>query len=295
MSDVHRVRVSDGAPARLDAWLRAHVPDLSRRLLRALVADGAVRVNGRRVRKGMRVVAGDVVELPDLPPLAPEPDVPLRVLYEDAAIVAVDKPGGVRGHALDPRQRGTIAAALLARHPELAEVGDRLAPGLVHRLDTGTSGVLVAARTAAVHRALRDAFRGHGVAKRYVAVVAGVPHPGTTVDAPLAHDPHDRRRMRVARGVDRAWPARTTVVAVEPRGPRALVEVEIRTGVTHQIRVHLAHLGHPVVGDALYGGPPGALAPHRHALHARRIALPAPTPAIEAPIPADLLELMGGS
>jgi 23S rRNA pseudouridine1911/1915/1917 synthase len=201
----------------------------------------------------------------------------------------------VRGHALDPRQHGTIAAALVARHPELAEVGDRLAPGLVHRLDTGTSGVLIAARTPVAHRDLRAAFRRHAVAKRYVAVVAGTPRAGTIVDEPLAHDPRDRRRMRLARGDERAWPARTVVVAVEPHGTRAIVELEIRTGVTHQIRAHLAHLGHPVIGDALYGGPPGGLAPHRHALHARRIVLPAPTPAIEAPIPADLLALVGGA
>ncbi len=295
MSDDRRVRVIAAAPTRLDAWLRAHVPDLSRRLVRALVAEGAVRVNGRRARKGTHVVAGDVVELPDVPALPPEPDVPLDVLYEDEAIVAVDKPGGVRGHALDPRQRGTIAAALLARRPELAEVGDRLAPGLVHRLDTGTSGVLIAARTPDVHRALRAAFRRHAVAKRYVAVVVGAPRAGTIIDEPLAHDPRDRRRMHLAHGDERAWPARTAVVAVDPHGTRALVEIEIRTGVTHQIRAHLAHLGHPVIGDALYGGPPGALAPHRHALHAWRVALPAPTPVIEAPIPAELLALVGSA
>src|SRR5262249_3472397 len=161
-------------------------------------ADGAVLVNGRPGQKGTRVAEGDVVELPAVAPLEAEPDVPLHVLYEEANVIAIDKPGGVPGHAIDPRQRGTMAAALPARPPGLATVGAPLAPGLVHRLDTGTSGVLLAARSADVHRALRAAFRRHDVTKRYVAVVEGTPAAGTIVDAALAHDPRDRRRMRAA-------------------------------------------------------------------------------------------------
>jgi 23S rRNA pseudouridine1911/1915/1917 synthase len=289
-----RVRVTLATPTRLDACLRALAPELSRRRIRTLVADGAVLVNGRPARKGARVVDGDVVELPALATLEPEPDLPLRVLFEDAHVVAIDKPGGVPGHALDPDQRGTVAAALLARYPELAAVADPLAAGLVHRLDTGTSGVLLAARTAEAHRELRAAFRRHDVTKRYVAVVAGTPAIGAVVDAALAHDPGDRRRMRLARPTDRAWPARTEVVAVEPHGELAVIEVEIRTGVTHQVRVHLARLGHPIVGDALYGGPTGPLAAHRHALHARRLEVPAYGLCIEAPVPDDLRALVGG-
>ena len=292
MSERRRVRVTGATPTRLDACVRALAPELSRRLVRTLIDDGAVLVNGRPGRKGTRVADGDVVELPALAALEPEPDLPLRVLYEDARMIAIDKPGGVRGHALDPRQRGTMAAALLARHPELATVGDPLAAGLVHRLDIGTSGVLVAARSAEAHRALRAAFRSHAVTKRYVAVVVGTPAAGTIVDAALAHDSRDRRRMRVAQATDRAWSARTLVVAVEPRGERSLIEIEIRTGVTHQVRVHLAHLGHPIVGDALYGTPCDALAPRRHALHARRLEVPAYGLRIEAPIPDDLLGLV---
>jgi 23S rRNA pseudouridine1911/1915/1917 synthase len=293
VSERRRVHVTARSPIRLDACVRTLVPGLSRRLVRALVAEGAVLVNGRPARKGAHVVDGDVVELPEPAPLAPEPDTPLRVLYEDADVVAIDKPGGVRGHALDPRQRGTMAAALLARYPELADVAGSLTAGLVHRLDTGTSGVLLAARSAAAHRELRAAFREHAVVKRYVAVVAGAPARGTLIEAPLAHDPGDRRRMRVATAGDRAWAARSEVVAVERHGERALIEVDIRTGVTHQVRVHLAHLGHPVVGDALYGGPIGPLAPGRHALHAQRMELHARGLRIEAEIPQDLLALVG--
>jgi 23S rRNA pseudouridine1911/1915/1917 synthase len=131
------------------------------------------------------------------------------------------------------------------------------------------------------------------VTKRYVAVVAGTPAIGAVVDAALAHDPADRRRMRLARPTDRAWPARTEVVAVERHGELAVIEVEIRTGVTHQVRVHLARLGHPIVGDALYGGPTGPLAAHRHALHARRLEVPAYGLRIEAAVPDDLRALVG--
>ncbi len=292
MSERRRVRVTGATPTRLDACVRALAPELSRRLVRTLVAEGAVLVNGRPGRKGTRVVEGDVVELPALATLEPEPDLPLRVLYEDANVIAIDKPGGVPGHALDPRQRGTMAAALLARYPELANVADPLVAGFVHRLDTGTSGVLLAARSTDAHRELRSAFRRHEVVKRYAAVVAGTPVAGAVVDAPLAHEPRDRRRMRVAHATDRAWPARTLVVAVERHGERALIDVEIRSGVTHQVRVHLAHLGHPIVGDALYGGPSAALATRRHALHSRRLEVPSYGLRIEAPIPDDLLGLV---
>jgi 23S rRNA pseudouridine1911/1915/1917 synthase len=289
----HRtVRVPAGAPTRVDACVRALLPGASRRLVRTLLAEGAVRVNGRTVRKGERVETGDLVELPVLEPLAPEPDVPLRVLYEDRDVVAIDKPGGVPGHALDARQRGTMAGALLARYPELAMVGEPSSAGLVHRLDTGTSGVLLAARSAPVHAALREAFRRHEVRKSYVAVVVGAASIGV-VDLPLAHDPHDRRKMRVAASADRAWPARTEVRGVVMRSGYAVLDVEIRTGVTHQIRAHLAHLGHPVVGDVLYGGPAGVLAPDRHALHARKLDLPVRGLAVAAPLPADLADLVG--
>lgn len=292
MNDRRAIEVTAEMPARLDAMVRDALPAASRRLVRALIDDGSVRVNGRRAAKGTRVAPGDVVEVPALPALAPAPDLPLAVLHEDADVIAVDKPGGVPGHALDPRERGTTAAALLARYPELARVGGPLDAGLVHRLDTGTSGVLVAARTPAAYAALREAFRTHAVVKRYVAVVEGVPRRRTTIDEALAHDPGDRRRMRVARVGERAWPARTALVSVEAHGGRALVEVEIRTGVTHQVRVHLAHVGHPVVGDGIYGAASTELGPERHALHARRLEIPARDLRVEAPVPDDLAALV---
>lgn len=285
-------------PARLDTFLHEALPGWSRRLVRRLIGDGAVRVNGRPAAKGIRLAPGDRVTLPELPAgIAPEPALALPVLHADAALVAVDKPGGMRSHALDPRERGTAAAFLLAHYPEMAGVGDALAPGLVHRLDTGTSGLLVAARTPDAYRALRAALRARAVEKRYVAWVGGDAGAlqGARIVLPLAHDPHDRRRMVPATGGLRAWPAESAVTVVSSAGQRSLVEVTIRSGVTHQVRVHLAARGHPVLGDVLYGGAPAGLPPGRHALHAAGMTLPHPADArplvLRAPLPSELAAL----
>ena len=290
-----------GADAvRLDTFLRGALPAMSRRLVRRLIAEGAVCVNGRPAVKGVRVAPGDRVTLPDLPAtITPEPGLALAVLHEDDALVALDKPGGIPGHALDPRQRGTAAAFLLARYPEMADVGDPLAPGLVHRLDSGTSGLLVAARTRAAHCALRAALRARAVEKRYLAWVAGDASAldGARVALPLAHDPRDRRRMLPATAGVRAWPAETRLAIVAAGRERSLVEATILTGVTHQVRVHLAARGHPVLGDVLYGGAPAGLPRGRHALHAAGLTLPHPTDgrplSLSALLPADLAALGG--
>jgi len=290
-----------GADAvRLDTFLRGALPAMSRRLVRRLIAEGAVCVNGRPAAKGVRVAPGDRVTLPDLPAtITPEPGLALAVLHEDDALVALDKPGGIPGHALDPRQRGTAAAFLLARYPEMADVGDPLAPGLVHRLDSGTSGLLVAARTRAAHCALRAALRARAVEKRYLAWVAGDASAldGARVALPLAHDPRDRRRMLPATARVRAWPAETRLAIVAAGRERSLVEATILTGVTHQVRVHLAARGHPVLGDVLYGGAPAGLPRGRHALHAAGLTLPHPTDgrplSLSALLPADLAALGG--
>ncbi|HJQ84217.1 MAG TPA: RluA family pseudouridine synthase, partial [Candidatus Binatia bacterium] len=222
----------------------------------------------------------------------------LPVVHEDASIVVVDKPGGMPAHALDPRQRGTAAAFLLARYPEMADVGEPLAPGLVHRLDTGTSGLLVAARTVEAHAALRAALRARRVEKRYVAVVAGTGPElaGTRVVLPLAHDAGDRRRMIAAAPGLRAWPAETALEVLSSWRGRTLVRATIRTGVTHQVRAHLAHVGHPVLGDVLYGGPPVALPAGRHALHASELSLPHPADGrplvLASALPPDLRALV---
>lgn len=255
-------------PLRLDTFLRESLPGCSRRLLHALIDEGAVRVNGRRARKGDRVEPGDIVALPDVGALEPEPDLPVAVRYADPHLLVLEKPGGMPSHALDPRERGTVGAFVLGRYPETATVGDRLAPGLAHRLDTGTSGLLLAARTPVAHAALRRAFALRTVTKRYLAVVSGAVTPPPRIALALMHDPGDRRRMVPAAGDRRAWPAVTDFRVVATSEDHTLVEATMRTGVTHQIRAHLAAAGHAIIGDAVYGGEGGRLSPGRHALHA---------------------------
>jgi 23S rRNA pseudouridine1911/1915/1917 synthase len=288
--------VEGPASLRLETFVRGLRPRLSRRLVRRLIAEGAVRVNGAPGRKGTLLRPGDVVALPPTPALVPEPDREVPVVHADANLVVLDKPGGVRGHALDPRERGTIAAFVLARWPETAAIGDPLAPGFVHRLDTGTSGLLLIARTAAAFAALRAAFRARTVEKTYLAVVAGSPPRRAHLDAALAHDARDRRRMVAAHPGERSWPAVTDVETLAVAGGCALVRARMRTGVMHQVRAHLALLGHPVLGDLVYGGPAAPLAPGRHALHAAELALPHPADGrllrLRSPLPADLGALL---
>ena len=285
------------AGGRLDAVVRAALPGLSRRLVRSLIAEGLVRVDGRRAAKGARVAAGAVVTVPALEPRpAPEPALVVPIVHEDAHVVVLDKPGGMPAHALDPRQRGTVAAFVLARYPETAAIGDALAPGLVHRLDTGTSGLLLVARTADAYRRLRAALRVRAVEKRYVALVAGHPAaPRWCVDVPLAHDPRDRRRMIAGAPGLRSWPASTELRVTGSAGAHALVEATMLTGVTHQVRVHLALGGHPVLGDELYGGPAADLPAGRHALHAVALRFAHPGTGepivITSPVPADIARL----
>jgi 23S rRNA pseudouridine1911/1915/1917 synthase len=281
-------------PGRLDGFILAACPTLSRRLVRRLIDDGAVRVDGRRAARGARIARGAHVTLPPIA-LEPEPDLPVSVRYVDEDIVVVDKPGGMPGHALDPRQRGTVAAFLAARFPETASVGDPLSSGLAHRLDTGTSGLQMAARSGGAFARLRDAFRAGEVTKRYLAIVSGTPPARAVIETPLAHDPRDRRRMIAATAGRRAWPARTEVTLCQTGAGVALVTATLRSGVTHQVRAHLAQLGHPVLGDVRYDGPDAGLPAGRHALHASALEPAgrlAGLPRFESELPADLRALL---
>jgi len=261
-------------------------------------------VDGRRAAKGAQVGPGARVSVRLPPPDAPAPqaDLPIRIVHADLHLVVADKPPGMPSHPLKPGETGTAANALVGRFPELARVGP--APregGLVHRLDTDTSGLLLAARTEAAHAMLRAQFSARKVEKGYLALVAGELHAGGEVDVPLAHDPDDARRVRPASDpgwaeTHRARPAVTRFVPLERRGGLTLVEVEIATGVLHQIRAHLAFIGHPLAGDALYGGPelPGLT---RHFLHASRLGLAHPDGGrarFDSPLPDDLAASFAG-
>lgn len=284
------------AGTRLDRFVSEHWGPLPRRRTAAIIAAGAVRVNGRVARKGLPLQAGDVVELdaralePGPLPTAPA----LRVLYEDAALIAVDKPAGLPSTALAGSPHDAAAHFLLTYAPETAHAGRiPLEGGLVHRLDTGTSGVLLAARTPAAWQAIREQFRLRAIGKRYVAWVAGHVSRAGRVIAPIAHHPRRHRIMRVcADGTHaaqlRARPAHTDYRPLEHHRDATLIEVTIDTGVRHQIRAHLAFVGHPLCGDTRYGGPAAV----RLALHAVALRLRHPTDGrwltLESAAPDDL-------
>jgi 23S rRNA pseudouridine1911/1915/1917 synthase len=293
---------SGAAPLRLDLFLTSHVPSCSRRRAQRAIAAGEVRLNGKRTRKGATVGDGDVVQVADalyeLPVVRPNPRLALRVVYADAELIAIDKPAGMPSHALRPEETETVANFLLARYPELAAVGrNGLEPGIVHRLDTDTSGVLLAARTPAAYQALRRQFAAHRVTKEYLALVDGeVTEPGE-LHAPIRRAGRNPGVMRVCTTPDaRTRPAGTAYRPIERLGPRTLLEVRILTGVMHQIRVHLASIGHPIVGDRVYGVQPAPPLPHRQLLHACRVALTHPRTGklthISAPLPPDFAALL---
>jgi 23S rRNA pseudouridine1911/1915/1917 synthase len=261
---------------------RGPATGLGRRGLGALFEASEIRVNGTRARKGTIVRAGDTITVSGwaLPtPILPPP-VPLTVVYEDANLIAIDKAPGVpalRGRTAEP----SVAATLLRRFPEMVALDDARHAGLVHRLDTGTSGLLLAARHPDAFARLRDAFTHKTVQKDYLAVVVGRLAESRMVTLPLARHRRSRARMVVARGSARAWPARTEITALDSAGDLTVVRLRMRTGVTHQLRVHLAAIGHPIVGDTRYGAAkidPDITAPTGcwHYLHARAIAFDDP-------------------
>ena len=272
---------------RVDKALARFYPAAGRRQLAQLFADGAVRVNGRRASKGDRVAVGDTVELTREPVHgtalrpAPDPDVPLVVLAERSELVAVAKPAGVPSQPLRAGELGTMANAIAFRFPECVAIGDDPRDGgLVHRLDIGTSGVLIAARTQDAHRALRAAFGAGMVIKHYLAITDGRP-VARECDAPLA-----QRGKRAVVDLAEGLPAYTEIAVERTLPGRALVRCIARTGRMHQVRAHLAHVGAPLTGDALYGGAP--LPDHDgFFLHAEHIALPlgGDSLVVAAPVP----------
>jgi 23S rRNA pseudouridine1911/1915/1917 synthase len=290
-----RIQVPSDHAVRADRLLAESLVGLSRRRIQRLLENGRIRIDGRRIRKGQMLRGECVVEV-DAPDststsLPPEPDMPITVLFEDESCVALDKPAGRAGHALRPDERGTIANFLTARFADCASASETpLEAGLVHRLDTETSGVLLAARTRGAWKALRRQFRSRRVRKLYVAVVLGTVASAGEVRRAIEPHPHNRRKVRVLEESSRrARSALTRFRPVASGSDAPLLEVEIETGVMHQIRAHLAAIGHPVIGDALYGG--GRIPEGRYLLHARRIEFDHPETGertvVESPLPED--------
>lgn len=287
----------EAASGRLDSVLSGLLPEVSRRRLKDAFREGRVRVDGRRVRGSDLARPGSTVELSGLDDAdtpAPAPEVELAVVYEDDDLLVVDKPAGVPVAPHDPAETGTLAGAVLARYPDLVGVGDLpLAPGLCHRLDMGTSGLVLFARRAEVFEAIRDAFEARAVEKVYHAVVTGELLDTGTIDEPISRVGRGRK-MHVGDTAHArtTWPAVTRWTVLDRTDARTLLEVVIETGVTHQIRAHLAWYGRPVVGDTLYGGE----AAPRLALHAAKLAFEHPATGsrleVESPTTGHLRSLL---
>ena len=284
------------AGSRLDLFVGERL-QLSRAKVKALFEEGQVRVDGRIGKKGDRVVAGTRVEVreaePVGPAMVPDTDWTLPVLYRDADCVVVDKPAGRASHPLEPGERGACANALVAQFPDCADASeDAREGGLCHRLDIQTSGALLAARSRASWLTLREAFRTREVDKNYWALVTGPIADEGEIDLPLRH--HARHADRVEAAVDGLGNAREALSefrVLARQGEFSLVQVKILTGVLHQVRAHLAAIGAPVVGDALYGGR-DAPDLKRFFLHARRLAFMQPVTQariiVESPLPPEL-------
>jgi len=290
-----------GPAVRLDMWLSSQFTEHSRARWQALIKSGHVVVNGKPRKPNYPLHENDVVAF-DIPPpqkteLIPE-DIPLSILFEDNDIIVIDKPWNLVVHPAPGHASGTLVNALIHHCGELLSIGGELRPGIVHRLDRDTSGVMVVAKNEQAMNGLAAQFKSHRVHKEYVALVWGQPKPpGGTIETLVGRNPHDRKKMTARPLAGR--PAVTHYETVEILGDISMLRVRIETGRTHQIRVHLTHIGHPVVGDRQYGRarkkedlPPV----ERQMLHAERLAFDHPrtgeTLEFTSPLPADMRELI---
>ncbi|HET6680537.1 MAG TPA: RluA family pseudouridine synthase [Gemmatimonadaceae bacterium] len=292
----HVFAVDDEGEARLDLLVARRL-DLSRTQAATLIASGHVRVDGRAERASYRPHAGESISvtIPPSPARAVLPeDIPLRIVFEDESLVIVDKAAGMVVHPAPGNWTGTLVNALLGRGQSLPGDGGEERAGLVHRLDKDTSGLLIVARTDVAHRRLSAALAERRIIRRYAAMAWGhLDGDALTVERPIGRDARDRKRMAV---VHNGRAARTDFVRLARFGSADLLRAHLHSGRTHQIRVHLASVGHPVVGDDVYGGGGGrrlvALPPRRHFLHAAWLRLHHPVSGaaldFRAPLPDDL-------
>jgi len=263
----------DDAGRRLDQFLVSHLPDISRARVQQLIEQLKIVVDGKHAKPSLKLKGGERIEVlgrVQVEPLRAEPeDIPLDVIYEDKDLAVINKPAGMMVHVGNgstdsARNRGTLVNALLFRFKKLSAGGGDLRPGIVHRLDKETSGLIVVAKNDLAHQRLAEQFAARGVKKKYVALVHGWPiHDKGTINAPIQRDRQNRTRMTTRGSGGREAVSHYEVVErfASPYGRFALVDVKIDTGRTHQIRVHMASIGHPVVGDTLYGAAE-VLSPH---------------------------------
>jgi 23S rRNA pseudouridine1911/1915/1917 synthase len=303
----HTVTVTEESDGlRLDRFLASVIPGQSRSQIQRLIEEGAVRIAGRHVKANHRVATGSeiLVDVPEAAPASPAAeDLPLPILYEDADLVVVDKPAGMVVHPAAGHASGTLVNALLHHVDDLSGIGGEKRPGIVHRLDRGTSGLMVVAKNDAAHQELSRQFHDREVEKEYIALVWGLVQAGRRIDAPIGRDPGDRKKMSAR--ARRSREAVTRIVRTESLGPAlTLASIAIHTGRTHQIRVHLSAIGHPIVGDSLYGGVrrrvrgdiKAVAQLERPFLHAGQLVFVHPTDgrsmAFTSPLPGDLQRIL---
>jgi len=282
--------VADRGGERLDQFVARQLPELTRSRVQKLISEGRVAVAGARAKASLRLEAGQMIRV-DVPvPAAAQAQaeaIPLDILYEDADLLVVNKPAGMTVHPSPGHASATLVNAILAHCDDLSGIGGVLRPGIVHRLDRDTSGVILVAKNDAAHRSLAQQLKARTIEKTYLALVEGTPRPPEgTIDAPIGRDPRNRQRMTVVEG---GREATTAYRVVERCTGVSLVEARPKTGRTHQIRVHLAAIGHPIAGDRVYGHASRIV--RRQALHALRIAFDHPRTGarvtFEAPLPSD--------
>ena len=295
----HTVTVTDDSEGiRLDRFLASVLPEHSRSQIQRLIKEGLIHVAGRGTKANQPVKAGQAIsiELPEPVDPVPQPEaLPLPILYQDADLIVVDKPAGMVVHPAAGHASGTLVNALLHHVDDLSGIGGEKRPGIVHRLDRGTSGLMVVAKHDMAHEELSRQFHDREVEKEYFALVWGEVQAGRRIDAPIGRDPSNRKKMSARdpqRGARTGEPARvrrsreavTRIIRAEKLRVLTLLQVAIHTGRTHQIRVHLSAIGHPIVGDPLYGGVhrrvPGDLRAVTHLerpfLHAARLVFKHP-------------------
>jgi 23S rRNA pseudouridine1911/1915/1917 synthase len=288
--------VADRAGLRLDQYICQSCTGISRTSVQRLIGDGHVSLNDMAAKASQKIRPGDVVVV-HVPPPEPSPylipeDIPLDILYEDADIVVVNKPAGVTVYPAPGHPRQTLMNAILAHCPDVSKIDGSVRPGVVHRLDKDTSGVMVVAKNKAAQLNLSAQLKNRRVLKQYLVLVRGNPAPDQgTVEAPIGRHPRDRKRMAVVSG---GRQARTLYRVVRRLGSYALVEATLETGRTHQIRVHFSHAGWPVVGDGVYGVKVEWLG--RQFVHASRLGLRLPSNnewvVFGAELPGDLGEAL---
>jgi 23S rRNA pseudouridine1911/1915/1917 synthase len=277
--------------ARLDKYVCTRHPELSRTQVQKLIAAGNITVNGQKAKPGHRLSPGDRIDV-TVPPTPPQElkaeAIPLKIIYEDDDLLAVDKPAGLTVHPAPGHPGHTLVNAILAHFPHLADIGDSLRPGVVHRLDKDTSGVMLVAKNQAAQVNLSRQFKSHSVTKAYLALVKGKLEPESgIIEADIGRDPRNRKKMAV---VAQGREARTEYRVIKYIGGYTLLEVMPETGRTHQIRVHLAAIGFPVLGDKVYGVKSKYLP--RQFLHASRLGFRLPATGeyveFESELPPDL-------